>query len=264
MPCKYTAGGRSSYKNGQIMRIGILGAGNLGRTLAWLWTELGHEVHLASGDAAKAERLATAMGATGWGSYHEIVDRCPLLLYTVRGVPPVTLTGESAAWRGQTVIDCRLEEIPLNFDFPSRPRSLAEELAEQIPMCNVVKAFCLHPLELYQHGPERLREWSVQSYYCGDLPEAKSQVSELIRDSGMLGFDCGGLKRARLLEAQGNFWRIFQLHQGQALVSQFQLVGYPEPLSYPYGARTPSYASPDAGDPTLLPIEALEGEAPLQ
>lgn len=242
------------------MRIGILGVGNLGRTLGWLWSSLGHEVQLASGDVDKAQRLAASMGATA-GSYREVVENCSLLLFTVRGVAPSTLTGESSCWRGQIVMDCTLEDIPAGFDFPVRPRSLAEELAEQIPMCNVVKAFCLHPVELYQHGAEKLREWSVQSYFAGDLPDAKQTVAELIGSSGLLAFDCGSLKRARLLESQGNFWRLFQLHQGQALVSQFQLVGYPEPENYPFGERQPSYVPPAVDGPTLLPSEDPWGDA---
>lgn len=208
------------------MKIGILGCGNLGLTLGQLWQRAGHEVLFASSQASKGQ------------PYAEVVESCPVLLYTLRGVPPQQL---AQRWHGKTVIDCNLEELPAGFQFVPRARSLAQELAEQLPLCQVVKAFCLHPVELYHHGPERLREWGVQSFYCGDLPEARQQVRQLVEDLGMLAFDCGGLERSHLLEAQGNFWRLFQLHQGQALVSQFQLVGYPEPAGF---ERRPTYLSP--------------------
>jgi len=232
------------------MKIGILGCGNLGRTLGLLWAEAGHSVHFASSDATKAQDLAQRSGGQG-GSYSEVVGECEVLLYTLRGVAPPSLVDTPRIWRNKTLIDCNLEDIPHGFEFTPRPRSLAQELADQAPLCTVVKAFCLHPVELYQHGPASLREWNVQTFYCGDLPEAKQQVRQLALDLGLLPFDCGPLQRSHLLEGQGNFWRLFQLHQGQSLVSQFQLVGYPELVDSPYGGRLPTYSGNGGFDAPL-------------
>ncbi len=202
------------------MKIGILGCGNLGSALAHAWSEAGHEVLRAG-----REQLP----------YAEVVEQCPVLLYTLRSMPPKEL---APTWNNKVVIDCNLEPLPESFEFEPRSRSLAEELAEQIPLSQVVKALCLHPVELYHHGAARLREWGVQSFFCGDSGSAKEVVQSLLSDLGLLPFDCGGLKRARLLENQANLWRLFQLQQGQGLVSQFQLVGYPEPESF---VRRPSW-----------------------
>ena len=202
------------------MKIGILGVGNVGSILAQLWQEAGHEVLRAG-----RQHLP----------YAQVIEECPVLLYTLRQKPPKEL---HPIWQGKIVIDCNLEELPESFAFSPRPRSLAEELAEQIPLCEVVKALCLHPVELYHHGREKLREWGVQSFFCGDSGQAKATVGQLISDLGLLAFDCGPLQRAHLLEAQANFWRLFQLQQSQSLVSQFQLVGYPEPEGF---VRKPSW-----------------------
>lgn len=198
------------------MKIGIIGRGNLGRTLAALWQAQGYQIV----EGAQAE----------------------VVLYTTARPQPRSW----GHWNGQTVIDCRLPPLQVGFDFATRERSLAEELADELPTCNLVKAFCLHPMELYQHGPEQLNQWGIQSFFCGDLAAAKEQVKPLIEACGLLPFDCGSLRRARQLENLGDFWRLFQLGQGQGLVSQFQLVGYPEPDAYPYGGeRTPLFVPPD-------------------
>lgn len=237
------------------MKIGILGCGNLGSALGQYWSAAGHQVHFASGSPHKAAALAHQHDAQA-GSYQEVVESCPILLYTLHQVPPKQL---AQGWTGKTVIDCSQPELPSGFQFRPRQRSLAQQLADEIPMCQVVKAFCLHPVELYYHGPQKLKEWGVQSFYCGDIPEDKAIVQQLCENLGLLPFDCGPLSRAYLLEAQADFCRMFQLHQGQSLVSQFQLVGYPEP---PDWVRQPSFDWLGEDDPRRLPTRHSEEEAP--
>ena len=222
------------------MKIGILGCGNMGRTLGWLWSQSGHQVALASGNLEKASQLASQMGA-GCGDYAQVVAESEVLLYTLRQVRPTQLIEDRRAFHGKVVIDCNQEEIPLQFDFRPRSPSLAEWLASELPLSQIVKAFNQHPVELYQHGPERLREWGVQSFFCSDFPQARAAVRQLAEDLGLTAFDCGALSRAHLLESQANFARLFQLEQGQALISQFQLVGFPEPPEGALGGRQPGY-----------------------
>ena len=242
------------------MKIGILGCGNLGQTLGGLWSQAGHQVMFASGQPSKAEGLARQHGGdSGWGSYAQVIAECPTLLYTLRRVPPKAICAQG--WSGKTVIDCNQPEIPLAFQFRPRLLSLAQELASDLPTCQVVKAFCLHPVELYHHGRETLQSWGVQTFYCGNLPEDKERVKELSVDLGLLPFDCGDLSRAHLLESQADFWRLFQIHQGQSLVSQFQLVGYPEPTDF---QRRPAFDRHAAGGPTPLPTRDGAEEAPPQ
>lgn len=222
------------------MKIGILGCGNMGRTLGWLWSQAGHSVTLASGRPDKSSQLASQMGARS-GDYAHTVAESEVLLYTLRKVPPTHLVAERSLFHGKVVIDCNQEDIPLQFDFRPQSQSLAQWLAGELPLSQVVKAFNLHPVELYQHGPERLRKWGVQSFFCSDFPEARAVVRQLAQDLGLTPFDCGSLSRAHLLESQANFARLFQLEQGQALVSQFQLVGFPEPPEGALGGRQPGY-----------------------
>ena len=238
------------------MKIGILGCGNLGSTLGRFWSEAGHDVVFASSRPEKSAALAERHQARS-GSYPEVIAECPTLLYTLRQVVPQQLS--PGRWAGKTIIDCNQPDLLPGFEFKPRSHSLAQQLADDLPLCQVVKAFCLHPVELYHHGSDTLRSWGVQSFYCGNLPEDKDKVRQLALDLGLLPFDCGPLSRAYLLEAQADFWRMFQLHQGQALVSQLQLVGYPEPADF---QRQPSFDWPDAGGPKPLPTREFEAEAP--
>lgn len=211
------------------MKIGILGCGNMGATLGQYWAKVGHEVWFASGEVEKATQLAQEHGGN-CATYPEVIERSSVLLYTIRHLKPQELSPRG--WSGKTVIDCNQPELLPGFEFVARNYCLAQQLATCLPLCQVVKAFCLHPVELYHHGAEQLRSWGVQTFFCGDSPADKEIVSQLAVDLGLLPFDCGSLARAYLLESQADFWRLFQLQQGQQLVSQFQLVGYPEPAHF--------------------------------
>ena len=50
----------------------------------------------------------------------------------------------------------------------------------------------------------------VSVFLCSDNAQAKSVVKELAEELGFIGVDCGGLERAQLVEAVGDFIR-FQI-----------------------------------------------------
>ena len=66
-------------------------------------------MHFASGDPTKAAALAQAHKANS-GSYAEVVEHCPVLLYTIQNAKPHTLCPRG--WSGKPVIHCNPPELP--------------------------------------------------------------------------------------------------------------------------------------------------------
>ncbi|MCC5668186.1 NAD(P)-binding domain-containing protein [Nostoc sp. CHAB 5784] len=70
------------------MKIGIIGSGNMGRSVGILWTERGHEVFFGSREAEKGEAHAelAGHGAKG-GTNDEAAAFADVIFYGVRELP---------------------------------------------------------------------------------------------------------------------------------------------------------------------------------
>jgi 8-hydroxy-5-deazaflavin:NADPH oxidoreductase len=171
------------------MRIGILGAGNLGATAGRLFVLAGHEVAIANsrapetlgglvaelGDRARAGRVEDA------AAFGEVVlVAIPFERY--RELPAATLAGK-------IVIDA------MN-DYSRGPggTTSSELLAAHLPEARVVKAFNTMYWQLlrgYGHPP--LPEDRLVLFVAGDDRDAKARTASLIEEVGFAPVDTGGL-----------------------------------------------------------------------
>lgn len=191
------------------MKIGILGSGNMGRSLGILWAEQGHEVFFGSRTADKGKSIAefAGRGCRG-GTNDEAAEFADVLLHTARGVMPSRMLSSTANLSGKIIIDCNNREIPENFAYdPLVGESLAEQLAADVPEAHVVKAFNTMAQEVFELSPEPLSNYDVSCFVCSDNEEANRKVMMLAREIGFSPVDCGPLRSARLLEALGDFIR---------------------------------------------------------
>jgi predicted dinucleotide-binding enzyme len=87
------------------MKIGIIGSGNMGRSLGILWAEQGHQVFFGSRDAAKGEAVAEAAGhGTQGGTNDEAVAFVDVILWTARGILPSHLLSKPETLSGTIII----------------------------------------------------------------------------------------------------------------------------------------------------------------
>ncbi|MDJ0635974.1 MAG: NAD(P)-binding domain-containing protein [Xenococcaceae cyanobacterium MO_188.B29] len=71
------------------MKIGILGSGNMGRSLGILWAEQKHEVFFGARTTEKGKAVAESAGNnTQGGTNDEAAAFGDVLLYTIRGINP--------------------------------------------------------------------------------------------------------------------------------------------------------------------------------
>lgn len=203
------------------MKIGIIGTGNMGRTLGVRWARAGHQVFFGSRDLGKAEAAAAeCAGSAQAGDVDAAARFGDVVLYTVRAHFPSRVLKNPGALSGKIVIDCNNSAI-LGLDIPDPDRrpglhfvtphpSLAERLAADAPDARVVKAFNTMSAQTIALDRDRLAPHRVSVYLCSDDDEAKKVVKGLAEDLGFVGMDCGELERARLVESVGDFIR-FQI-----------------------------------------------------
>jgi len=198
------------------MKIGIIGSGNMGRSLGALWAEQGHAVFFGARTKEKGQSVATFVErGTQGGTNDEAAIFGDVLLYTVRGVNPAEVLTSVEVLSGKILIDCNNFEIPEGFKFSPIVQSLAEKLASEVPNARVVKAFNTMAQEVFELAPSPLKDYQVSVFVCADDTESRKAVMQLAEDIGFAPVDCGELRHARLVEGLGDFIRFMIIGQLQ-------------------------------------------------
>jgi hypothetical protein len=199
------------------MKIGVLGSGIVGRTLAAGFLKHGHSVMLGTRDPKmKSIRdwLAATPGASV-GTFEETAKFGELLVLAAlgRAVEHVLRLAGEENLADKTLIDTNnpIDETPPPQDgvlrfFTGPNESLAERIQSKWPKLRVVKAFnsvgagaMVNPQ--YEQGPPTM-------FFCGNDDSAKTTVAKLIRQLGWEPFDCGGIIAARAIEPLCMLWCI--------------------------------------------------------
>jgi hypothetical protein len=192
-----------------VVKIAIIGTGNMGRSLGILWAEQGHEVFFGSRDAEKGRAVAKfARNGTRGGTNDEAATFGDTILYTARGILPSTVLSSKDVLSNKVLIDCNNWDIPEGYAYEPIVESLAEKLAADVPNSHVVKAFNTFAQEVFELSPTPLKDYRVSCFICGDNEQAKKKVMALAEDIGFSAMDCGQLRNARLLEGLGDFIRL--------------------------------------------------------
>jgi predicted dinucleotide-binding enzyme len=190
------------------IRIAIIGAGNVGRTLGTAWSA-GHDITyavrspddpkyadlgapVATNDAAASASEVVVL-ATPWQATEQAVKDCGDLT-------------------GKVLIDCT---NPLTPDFTAlevgHTTSGAEQVAKWAPGARVCKA-------MNQIGAPMMDRPELPGkpvmFVCGDDDAAKAVTGELVAELGFEAVDAGDLTLARLLEPYALIWIHLALRRG--------------------------------------------------
>lgn len=161
------------------MKIGVIGAGNIGGTLARKWSAAGHELMVACRDqnSPRAQALLKdAGGKTRLGSPHETVGFGEVILFAIPGAAmPETLRQVGSKLDGKLVIDAT--------NAVGRPiMNSTETIKAAAPEAKVFRAFNSLPWEDFadpQFGSLR-----ADLFYCGPA-DGKDLTEQLIVDVGL-------------------------------------------------------------------------------
>ena len=189
------------------MRIGVIGAGNIGGTAARLFVRAGHEVAVANsrGPAslhALVEELgprARAAGVDEAAVFGEVV-----LLAVPWRTPEALPRAETV--RGKVVIDAMNPYTPDFGIYDLGDSTSSEETQRRLPGARLVKAF---NTIYFQHLATRgrvdapLDERQV-IFVAGDDADAKRVVADLIEELGFAPVDTGSLREGGRRQQPGS------------------------------------------------------------
>jgi predicted dinucleotide-binding enzyme len=181
----------------RIMKVAIIGAGNVGKALGASAAKAGHDVVITAQHPDHARSAAEDIGARSAATNAEAVDGADLVVLAVWYPTAIGAVAPEIAElvAGRTVVDVTNPIRPDLSGLAVEGRSAAEELQERLPGAHVVKAFnTIFGSNQANPRPE------VQVLVAADDPDAKQRVIGFADSLGMTGQDAGGLVAARSLE----------------------------------------------------------------
>lgn len=198
------------------MKIGVLGSGQVGQTLAAGFLKHGHSAMIGTRqpgvDAMKKWLVENPSGAVGTFEQAAQFGELLVLASLGRAASQVIELAGKANFDGKVLIDTTnpIADTPpvegvLQF-FTGPDQSLGEQVQAQVPAACVVKAF--NSVGATRMVDPHFDEGMPTMFLCGDDPAAKAAVSGLIRELGWEPFDCGGIVAARALEPLCVLWCI--------------------------------------------------------
>ncbi len=208
------------------MRIGVLGTGGVGRTLAGKLVELGHEVTMGSrsaGNEAAVEWAATAGESAHERTFEGAARFGELIVNATAGIASVDALGMAGAdnLAGKVIVDV---SNPLRPDSGMPPElafcntdSVAERIQAAFPEARVVKT--LNTVNAGVMIDPGSIPGSHNVFISGEDDAAKETVRELLRGFGWPDgdiVDLGGVETARGPEMYLALWLRLMLAGGSA------------------------------------------------
>lgn len=200
------------------MKIGIIGAGNVGGTLGKTWAAEGHEIvyGVRKPDDPKYNTLiqATANGRAQTIAETLVWGDILLLAVPVAALPEIFAQADVS---GKIFIDANNR-----FAKPEDTLgSIAEDIQAMVPDAHVIKAF--NTIGANHMTGRREDVEPATMFICGDNAQAKLKVIGLASDAGFDPLDCGPLSNAHLLEALALLW-IDLMRRGMGRDIAFRLI----------------------------------------
>ena len=209
-------------RHNTAMKIAVIGAGNVGGSLARLWAACGHDVTVGIREGGGHVKKALAPGVKS-GAIAAAVSSADVVALCVPWTSVSDAIQEAGSLAGKIVIDTTNPLLPdLSGLAVGTSTSAGEQVAAEIPLAKVVKAF--NTIGSYLLGDADFNGQKADGYYCGDDASAKSVVCSLIADAGLEPVDVGPLSNARLLEPLAMLWIDLMVRQGRPKDSAFKLM----------------------------------------
>jgi 8-hydroxy-5-deazaflavin:NADPH oxidoreductase len=196
------------------MKIGVLGSGEVAKTLAAGFLKHGHAVAIGSRSPEKLAEWAAQNSAATVGTFAEAAAFGELLALAVKGAAAAAalrLAG-AANLAGKPIIDaCNpiADAPPVHgvLQLSSDPaESLMEQLQREFPKAHFVKAFNSVGADLMVNP--HFAQGQPTMFICGDNEAAKRTVAHICDQFGWETADMGAVEAARAIEPLSVLWCI--------------------------------------------------------
>jgi predicted dinucleotide-binding enzyme len=196
-------------------KVGIIGSGIVGQTLANGFIKHGYEVTIGTNTPAKREELTSRTnGQATVGSFEDAARFGEIVVLTTKGSAAEAALRAAGIdnLRGKTVIDTTnpiADAPPVNGVlqyFTSQNESLMERLQRLAPEARLVKSFsCVGNAFMVNPDFSGLRP---TMFICGDDDGAKDEVRRILDRFGFEVEDMGTVEAARAIEPLCILWCI--------------------------------------------------------
>jgi predicted dinucleotide-binding enzyme len=196
-------------------KIGIIGSGDVGKTLAAGFYAKGYPVMIGSRTPQKLEEWKRSKKIeVQTGTFSQTAEFGELIVFAVKGesaLHVLTSIGNDAL-QDKTVLDTtnpiarkEAEDGVLSF-FTTLDESLMERLQKQVPRARFVKAWsCVGNAAMvdpvFMGGPPTM-------FICGNSEQAKEEAVEILKEFGWSVADMGTARAARAIEPLCILWCI--------------------------------------------------------
>lgn len=186
------------------MKIGILGAGNVGTTLGRGLARAGHELLYAVREPDRAELDALRRDGAAVLAVRDTVERADLVLLATPWASTEAALASAGDFQGKPLLDATNPIGPGLSLTHGHTDSGAEQVARWAKGAKVVKVFNTTGVE-NMANPE-YPDGRVAMFICGDDARACAIALELCHDLGFEAIRVGGLAMARVLEPAAMLW----------------------------------------------------------
>jgi 8-hydroxy-5-deazaflavin:NADPH oxidoreductase len=184
--------------------IGIIGAGNIGKTVAAHLVKNGYSVKISNSkhpDSLKETIVHLGNGATAVTATE--AAEADIVFLALPWIQVKTLT-QIANWNNRIVIDATNHFITSDMQVADLGNSTSSEVVQNyLPGARIVKAFNTLYFKILEANPVVANGHRVL-FVSGDDKEAKVQVNEMIKGIGFAPVDLGSLSvGGKLQQAKG-------------------------------------------------------------
>src|SRR5215510_10401909 len=196
------------------MKVGVIGSGDVAKSLASGFLKHGHNVVIGTRDSAKLKDWAAQNSGVRVGSFRDAAQFGQLIVLAVKGSAAMEALRQAgiSTLAGKPIIDTTnpIAEAPpqngvLKF-FTNLDESLMERLQREFPDARFVKAFNSvgNPLMV---NPQ-FKEGKPTMFICGNVEAAKQTVRRILDQFGWETADMGKVEAARAIEPLCMLWCI--------------------------------------------------------
>ncbi|MEN9221712.1 MAG: NADPH-dependent F420 reductase [Thermostichus sp. BF3_bins_97] len=211
------------------MHIAILGAGQVGSSLAKAWAKHGHFILLGTRDPQSEKIQALLAELTQLGSPTPqaadgatVVQKTEVIVLSTPWAAAEATLHSCGDLKGKILIDCTNPIGPGFTLTHGHSTSGAEQVATWANGARVYKSFNQTGYEGIAHPLFEGRR--AVMFVCGDESEGKQVVLRLTEEVGFEAVDAGSLASARLLEPYAMLWIKLAMNFGQGRTFAFGLL----------------------------------------
>jgi len=204
-----------------MMKIAIIGTGNVGSALATKWALKGHTVIMGVRDLNnfKGQSLLALPGIEA-ATIEDAVKKADIILLSTPAIATIEVTQSLGDTSGKIIIDAMniiMGKGPVGY------RNTTDAVLAHTQTRDVVK--CFNTTGFNNMAQPEYGTVALDMFVAGDSPTGKAAAVQLAKDAGFEDcYDVGGNDKFELMEQFAFFWINLALFKGQGREIGFKLL----------------------------------------